>query len=146
MCFPEEVMYAERNSFFNKSSISTEDVTSSVLSELPSENDFKKISLLKCFLLKKFVKKIPNKIAFEVKPSMNNHLIPAAAQIPREIIKKKITNSKDDLTGFLNLTIERAPIIPRDKAILPEITLVIEYVTIGRSIRVALPEKVLIQF
>ena len=146
MCFPEEVMYAERNSFFNKSSISTEDVTSSVLSELPSENDFKKISLFKYFLLKKFVKKIPNKIAFEVKPSMNNHLIPAAAQIPREIIKKKITNSKDDLTGFLNLTIERAPIIPRDKAILPEITLVIEYVTIGRSIRVALPEKVLIQF
>ena len=146
MCFPEEVMYAERNSFFNKSSISTEDVTSRVLSELPSENDFKKISLFKCFLLKKFVKKIPNRIAFEVKPNINNHLIPAAAQIPREIIKKKITNSKDDLTGFLNLTIERAPIIPRDKAILPEITLVIEYVTIGRSIRVALPEKVLIQF
>ena len=46
--------------------------------------------------------------------------------MPREIIKKKIANSNDDLTGFRNLTIESAPIIPRDRAIFPDITLVIE--------------------
>ena len=87
-----------------------------------------------------------NIIAFILIPRTKTHLRSTAAQIPNEIIKKKITNSKEERTGFLNLTIERAPIIPRDKAILPEITLVIENVLIGRSIRVMLPEKVLIQF
>ena len=33
-------------------------------------------------------------------------------------------SSKELLTGFLNLTIDRAPTIPKDKAIFPEITLV----------------------
>ena len=79
-------------------------------------------------------------------PNTKTHLRSTAAHIPSEIIKKKITNSNDERTGFLNLTIERAPIIPRDKAIFPEITLVIENVIIGKSIRVMLPEKVLIQF
>ena len=79
-------------------------------------------------------------------PKTKTHLVSTAAQIPKEIIKKKITNSNDERTGFLNLTIDRAPIIPKDKAIFPEITLVIEKVIIGSNIRVMLPEKVLIQF
>lgn len=79
-------------------------------------------------------------------PKTKTHLKSTAAQIPREIIKKKMTNSNDERTGFLNLTIERAPIIPSDKAIFPDITLVIEKVIMGSKIRVMLPEKVLIQF
>ena len=58
----------------------------------------------------------------------------------------KNINSKEDLTGFLNLTMERAPIIPKDKAILPAITLVIAKVIIGKRMRVIVPEKVFIQF
>ena len=59
---------------------------------------------------------------------------------------KNITNSNDDLTGFLNLTIDKAPIIPRDRAIFPEITLVIAKVIIGSNTRVIVPENVFIQF
>ena len=79
-------------------------------------------------------------------PNIINQRISEAAHIPRESIKKKITNSKEDLTGFLNLTMERAPIIPKDKAILPAITLVIAKVIIGKRMRVIVPEKVFIQF
>ena len=46
-------------------------------------------------------------------------------QIPIVTNAKKIINSKGFLTGVLNLTIDNAPTIPRDKAIFPEITLVI---------------------
>ena len=43
-----------------------------------------------------------------------------------ERIKSKyIINSKALFTGCLNLTIDKAPIIPNDKAILPDIVLVI---------------------
>ena len=85
-------------------------------------------------------------IALILTPNTKTHLKSTAAHIPSEIIKKKITNSNDERTGFLNLTIERAPIIPSDKAIFPEITLVIENVIMGKRISVMLPEKVLIQF
>ena len=37
--------------------------------------------------------------------------------IPNVIKAKNITSSKGLLTGFLNLTIDKAPIIPKDKAI-----------------------------
>jgi hypothetical protein len=70
----------------------------------------------------------------------------AAAQMPRVSMRKKITSSKEDLTGFLNLTIDRAPIIPRERAIFFEITLVIAKVMIGKRIRVIVPENVFIQF
>tara|TARA_E500000331_G_C17156016_1_gene669576 strand:- start:852 stop:1085 length:234 start_codon:yes stop_codon:yes gene_type:complete len=76
---------------------------------------------------------------------MISHLKSTAAHMPNEIIKKKITSSNEDLTGFLNLTIDKAPIIPKDKAILPDITLVIEYVIIGNNNNVSEPEKVLTQ-
>tara|TARA_B100000795_G_scaffold93848_1_gene68687 strand:+ start:133 stop:297 length:165 start_codon:yes stop_codon:yes gene_type:complete len=46
--------------------------------------------------------------------------------------RKYIVNSKGDLTGFLNLTIERAPTKPRDSAKLFDITDVTENVMIGR--------------
>ena len=80
------------------------------------------------------------------RPKIINQRISEAAQIPSDSIKKKITSSNEDLTGFLNLTIDKAPIIPKDKAILPAITLVIAKVIIGKSTNVMVPEKVLIQF
>tara|TARA_E500000331_G_scaffold241821_1_gene232186 strand:- start:315 stop:467 length:153 start_codon:yes stop_codon:yes gene_type:complete len=40
-------------------------------------------------------------------------------------------NSRGFLTGVLNLTIDKAPIIPKDKAMFPEITLVITKVIAG---------------
>ena len=53
-------------------------------------------------------------------------------EIPLVINAKYITNSKGFFTGFLNLTIDNAPIIPKDKAKLLEITLVIINVVIGK--------------
>ena len=55
----------------------------------------------------------------------NNQLIFVAVAIPMVIDAKYIDNSKGDLTGFLNLTIDKAPTIPSESAILPEITEVI---------------------
>ena len=52
--------------------------------------------------------------------------------IPMVIAAKYNVNSSGDLTGFLNLTIDKAPIIPKDKAILPAIKVVITIV-IGRN-------------
>lgn len=49
---------------------------------------------------------------------------------------KYIDSSNGDLTGFLNLTIDSAPIIPSESAILLEITLVITKVVIGNNINV----------
>ena len=50
------------------------------------------------------------------------------------------------MTGLLNRTIDKAPIIPKDRAIFPEITLVMANVMIGKRNKVIVPEKVLIQF
>ena len=47
---------------------------------------------------------------------------------------KNITSSNGFFTGFLNLTIESAPIIPNDKAIFPEITFVIVKVITGSKV------------
>ena len=55
----------------------------------------------------------------------NPHLTFTANEIPKVRSPKKITSSSGFLTGFLNLTIDKAPIIPRDKARLLEITFVI---------------------
>ena len=46
---------------------------------------------------------------------------------------KKITSSKGLLTGFRNLTIDRAPIIPRDRAISFFITVVIISAMLGSN-------------
>ena len=53
--------------------------------------------------------------------------------IPIVIRAKNITNSNGFLTGVLNRTIDNAPIIPRDKAIFPEITVVITNVIRGNK-------------
>ena len=45
--------------------------------------------------------------------------------IPSVTSRKNIDSSKGLLTGCLNRTIDRAPTMPRDKAMLPEIALVI---------------------
>ena len=45
--------------------------------------------------------------------------------IPKVTRRKNIVNSKGLLTGCLNLTIDKAPTMPNDNAILPEIAFVI---------------------
>ena len=77
-----------------------------------------------------FIDKI-NSIIITVRPTPNLRL--TAIPMPIVINAKKITNSKGFLTGFLNLTIERAPIIPSDKAILPDIKTVIIMVITGNK-------------
>ena len=63
-----------------------------------------------------------NTIAEIIKKSQ---FIFVAVAIPIVIAAKYIANSKGDLTGFLNLTIDNAPTIPSESAILPDITEVI---------------------
>ena len=46
---------------------------------------------------------------------------------------KYTVSSNGDLTGFLNLTIDKAPTIPNDNAIFPEITLVTKNVITGKK-------------
>ena len=53
------------------------------------------------------------------------------------MLAKYIESSNGDLTGFLNRIIDRAPTIPRDKAMFPAITFVITKVIIGKKVRVA---------
>ena len=53
--------------------------------------------------------------------------------IPSVIRTKYITNSDGFFTGVLNLTIDSAPTIPSDRAILFEITDVIKNPVIGNS-------------
>ena len=47
--------------------------------------------------------------------------------IPSVTNRKNIDNSKGLLTGCLNLTIDRAPTIPSDKAMFPDMLLVMTY-------------------
>ena len=55
-----------------------------------------------------------------------------AHPIPIVISAKNKTSSRGLFTGFRNLTIDNAPIIPSDKAKLPDIKTVIIMVTEGR--------------
>ena len=54
--------------------------------------------------------------------------------MPIVINKKYIVNSKGDLTGCLNLTIDKAPTIPSESAMLPEIICVIVKPITGNNI------------
>ena len=56
--------------------------------------------------------------------------------IPNVIKPKYTTISNGFLTGFLNLTIDNAPIIPKDRAKLFDITLVITKVIGGNNKKV----------
>ena len=58
--------------------------------------------------------------------------------IPIVINPKKITNSKGFFTGFRNLTIDKAPIIPSERAMLPAIKVVITNVMAGNKEKVKL--------
>ena len=78
-----------------------------------------------------FIDKI-NSIIITVSPTPNLRL--TAIPMPIVINAKKIINSKGFLTGFRNLTIDNAPIIPKDKAILPAIKVVITMVIGGNKI------------
>ncbi len=51
-----------------------------------------------------------------------SHLIETDAAIP--IVIAPVDSSKGDLTGLRKRTIDRAPTIPKDNAMLPEMTLV----------------------
>ena len=68
-----------------------------------------------------------------VTPNKKAYFTFTPAAIPTTIKEKYITSSKEFFTGFLNLTIDSAPTIPRDKAILFEITLVTKKVIIGSN-------------
>ena len=75
---------------------------------------------------------ISDVIAIEIaKTKKINHINETLADIPIVIAPKYTESSNGDLTGFLNLTIDRAPTIPKESAIFPEITFVITYVMIG---------------
>ena len=55
-----------------------------------------------------------------------------AIPIPMVMSAKNKTSSKGLFTGFLNLTIDNAPIIPRERARFPDIRIVITIVTVGK--------------
>ena len=57
--------------------------------------------------------------------------------IPMVINAKNITNSSGLFTGFLNLTIDKAPIIPSDKAKFPAIKVVTIIVITGNKQKVS---------
>ena len=80
--------------------------------------------------------KIWDKISIETIIVVSNipHLLFTPNEIPIVINPKKITNSRGFLTGFLNLTIDNAPIIPRESAKLFDIIFVITN-AIGGSIK-----------
>ena len=65
--------------------------------------------------------------------SNKQYLKDALAEIPSVIKAKNIVSSRGLLTGFLNLTIDKAPIIPKDNAMLLAIVVVIIKVMFGRS-------------
>lgn len=60
-----------------------------------------------------------------------------AIPIPIVIREKNMTSSKGLLTGVLNLTIDKAPIIPKDNAILLDIKVVIIAVIGGNKQKVS---------
>lgn len=99
--------------------------------EFPSENEvLKKGTENKPLLV--LLTKIRVIMAIEIAMTKKiNHCNETLAAIPIVIAPKYTESSKGDLTGFRNRTIDRAPTIPKDSAIFPEITLVITYVMIG---------------
>ena len=100
--------------------------------EFPSENEEVKKGAenkTRLTLLTRTSVIIANKMAMTKKI---NHFNDTLAAIPIVIEAKYTLSSNGDLTGFRNRTIDRAPTIPKESAIFPEIILVITYVMIGR--------------
>ena len=99
--------------------------------EFPSENEVLKKGTEKRPMLV-LLTKISTIIAIEMAITKKiNHCNETLAAIPIVITPKYTESSNGDLTGFRNRTIDRAPTIPKESAIFPEITLVITYVMIG---------------
>lgn len=92
---------------------------------LPSENEAVNGDSFK-ILLYEIVNNLKNKIKIIITNNIKkSHFIFTEVAIPIVITAKYTDNWKGDLTGFLNLTIDKAPTMPRDKAIFPEIIEVI---------------------
>ena len=66
--------------------------------------------------------------------------------IPKVKSKKYMVNSRGLLTGCLNLIMDKAPTIPRDNAMLPEITCVITKPIKGNKQYVIILEKDFAQY
>jgi len=77
---------------------------------------------------------------------IKGHLNDTAAHIPTEMHKKYKVSSKGDFTGFLNLTIDKAPTSPSDNARLFEITDVTHRVIKGNKNRESVCESVVTHF
>ena len=125
------------NELFSRISIFFKEFTSRVLSELPSEKDISKNFRLKNFFKIIEIKnrnRVDKKIEYIRKITIFNL---TAAVMPIVMAAKYTDNSRGERTGFLNLTIDKAPTIPRESAIFPEIIVVIMYVIIGKSVKVA---------
>ena len=101
--------------------------------ELPSENEALKNGTEKKVMLALFIR-INVAIAIAIaKTRKINHCNETLAAMPIVIAPKYTESSNGDLTGCRNRTIDRAPTIPKESAIFPEITLVITYVIIGST-------------
>jgi hypothetical protein len=121
----------------SKISIPSDVVKSRVDNELPSVKEaLKNCFLNKTLLTHETTPRQPNATRIETTKKMN-HSGSTEAAIPIVIAAKYTDNSSGDRTGFLNRTIDRAPTIPRDKAIFPDITFVITYVITGKRVKVA---------
>jgi hypothetical protein len=118
---------------------------SSVLTVFPSEKDTLKKDFLKKILLN--IDANPNADSERIISNINkiNQRTPTAAEMPIVMARKYTDNSRGDRTGFLNRTMESAPTIPNDNAMLPDITLVIMNVIMGSSVKVAVCAYVVIQ-
>ena len=69
-------------------------------------------------------------------PKRTSHFKETPAEIPIVIAQKYTVSSSGDRTGFRKRTIDKAPTIPRESAMFPEITCVMIYVIIGNNTRV----------
>ena len=81
--------------------------------------------------------RIPNTTIKTKIKSKNDNFKPVVVATPSVSNAKNMTNSNGLFTGFLNLIIESAPIIPKDKAISSLIIDVIIYPMPGSNKQVA---------
>ena len=135
MLFEEDFIERKKSEFSRIDTFNFE-TTCKVLSVLPSEKDRKKNCLLKILFEMKDTNPRLNPARNIERTKNIIHLISTEAAMPIVMAAKYIESSKGDLTGFLNLTIDKAPTIPSDKAIFPDITFVITNVIIGRKVSV----------
>ena len=107
--------------------------TSKVDIELPSVNEILKNGFL---VINSVTLETNHRIPMAIKTEIMKtyvHFSLTDAVIPSVIAPKYTVSSNGERTGLRNLTIDNAPTIPRDNAIFPEITLVIQKVVIGRK-------------